>query len=272
LSAGVGLLVDCVSAGPSPTVSVITVCLNRVDTIADAIESVQRQTYPSIEHIIVDGQSTDGTLTVVDRYRSGIARVVSEPDAGIYDAMNKGIGLATGEFVATLNADDMYADEGAVAATVDRLQETGADLGYADLVVVDRQRTDRVVRYYRSNRFRPARLADGWMPPHPTVFIRRSCLQQFGVYRTDYRIAADYELLVRMLLRHGVRSTYLPRITVRMRRGGLSSRGLTSNWVISREIVRACRDNGIETSLPRVLLKYPMKLLELVTRPDQPRG
>lgn len=259
----------CVAMDQMPKVSIITVCLNRADTIACALESVQRQTYPRIEHIVIDGGSTDGTLSVLDRFRPGIAVLVSEPDQGIYDAMNKGLRLSSGEIIATLNADDMYADAESVAAMVARLLETGADLAYADLVVVERERSDRVIRYYRANRFRPARLADGWMPPHPTVFIRRHCLERFGHYRTDYRIAADYELLVRLLLRHRVSHTYLERIIVRMRRGGVSSRSAMSNWIITREIVRACRENGVRTSLVRVLLKYPMKLLELLARPDQ---
>lgn len=250
-----------------PKVSIITVCLNSARTIADTIESVRRQNYPHIEHIIVDGGSTDGTLDVVARYREHIAVLISERDAGIYDAMNKGIRIASGEIIGTLNADDMYADSDAVAAVVDKFKTADVDVVFADLVVVDREQGERVVRYYRSEMFEPSRFAYGWMPAHPTVFVRQICFTRCGSYRTDYRIAADYELLVRFLGRCHFRYSYLDRVTVKMRRGGVSTRSILSNWIISQEIVRACRENGIKTNLFKVLLKYPRKLTERFRRP-----
>ena len=243
---------------------------NSAVTIRDTIESVLGQDYPSIEYIIVDGGSTDATMRVVSEYEGRISTVISEPDRGIYDAMNKGIRAATGDLVCKLNSDDVYASSRAVRELVTCVQESGADTVFADLVVVDPSDMDRMVRYYKSSRFRPERLRYGWMPAHPTFVAKRALFDEWGLYSLDYRIAADYEMMVRLLYRARVSYAYLPRVVVKMRAGGVSTSGVRSSWLLNNEIVRACRQNGLDTNLLLVLLKIPAKLLETFRRP--PRG
>lgn len=252
-----------------PKVSIVTAVLNGRSHLADAIQSVRVQSYPRVEHIIVDGGSRDGTVDVIHEHAEGIAKWVSEPDQGIYDAMNKGIRMASGDIVGMLNADDFYPNPEVIAEVVRAFLQTQADAVFADLLVVDRDAPERILRYYDSSRFHPDRFADGWMPPHPTFFTWREHYFRFGLYRTDYRIAADYELLTRFLARHGLRSVRIPKVLVHMRSGGVSSRNIKSNWVLNREIVRACRENGIQTSMPRLLCKYPRKILEYFKRPGK---
>ncbi|WP_019612702.1 glycosyltransferase family 2 protein, partial [Thioalkalivibrio sp. AKL7] len=235
-------------------VSVITVSFNSAVTIRDTIESVLGQDHPEIEYIIVDGESKDGTMDIVEEYKGHIGTIISEPDHGIYDAMNKGIRAATGDVVCMLNSDDVYAGPTAVRELMERLQYSGADTVFADLVVVDPADTERVVRYYESSRFRVERLRYGWMPAHPTFLAKRSLFEQWGLYSLDYRIAADYEMMVRLLYRAGVSYAYLPRVAVKMRAGGVSTSGVRSSWLLNNEIVRACRENGLDTNLLLVLL------------------
>jgi glycosyltransferase involved in cell wall biosynthesis len=254
-----------------PLVSIVTVVLNAEAHLAQNIESVRDQSHERVEQVIVDGGSCDGTLGVIERYKDAVARHVSEPDKGIYDAMNKGIRMAQGDIVGLLNADDFYPRPDVISEVAQTFQSTGADAVFADLVVVERDRPERIVRYYDSSGFHPGRFAQGWMPPHPTFFVLRKHYETLGLYRTDYRIAADYELLTRFLARHKLSYARIPRVLVHMRSGGVSSRNIKSNWILNREIVRACRENGIRTNMLRLLCKYPRKFLEYVRRPDQER-
>lgn len=248
----------------SMKVSIITVSYNSRTTIRDTIQSVLQQTYPAIEHIIVDGGSNDGTLDILGEYAETLGHVISEPDRGIYDAMNKGINVATGDVIGTLNADDVYASKDSVARLVSRLQEFDADCVFANMYVVDRNDLSRVIRFYDSGKFTPARLRYGWMPAHPTFFVKRECYERYGGYSLKYEIAADYEMMVRLFLVAGISFVHLPSVEVLMRAGGVSSAGLRSRWVLNREIVRACRENGVPTSLPRVLMKVPSKLMDYI--------
>jgi glycosyltransferase involved in cell wall biosynthesis len=245
-------------------VSIITVCFNSVATIRDAIESVLSQDYPGIEYIVIDGGSTDGTDDVVRSYGSRIGTFVCERDRGIYDAMNKGLALAHGEVVGMLNSDDLYSDSRVVSVLMAALQSARVDAVFADLVYVDPADMARVVRYYDSGRWSPARFRYGLMPAHPTFFVKREMYERVGRFSLDYHIAADYEMLVRIL--YGARASYVhvPRAVVRMRTGGISTRGVRQSWLLNREIVRACRANGLWTALPLVLLKIPLKLLEII--------
>lgn len=252
----------------SNTVSIITVSFNSATTIRDTIESVLSQDYPAIEYIIVDGGSEDETLKIVREYGDRIDRVISEPDRGIYDAMNKGIVAASGDLVGTLNSDDFYADTTCVRQLVSRLEDADTDCVFADLVMVDPVNTDRIVRYYDSSAFRPPRLRYGWIPAHPTFLAKRSLYNRHGGYSLDYRIAADFEMMVRLLYRAEASYVHLPTVVVKMRSGGASTRSLGARWLLNREIVRACRANGLNTSLPRVLMKVPAKLMEHVRRPN----
>jgi glycosyltransferase involved in cell wall biosynthesis len=247
-------------------VSIVTVSYNSSETIRDTIESVLSQDYDDIEYLIVDGGSTDTTLDIVREYGDRIDVVVSEPDQGIYDAMNKGIRAATGDMVGMLNSDDFYADNSAVRNLIECMENAGADTVFADLVIVNASDTKRVIRYYDSSKFRPERLRYGWMPAHPTFFVKRELYKRYGGFSLDYKIAADFEMVVRLLCVAGASYAYLPAVVIKMRIGGASTRGLKSSWVLNREIVRACRINGIKTSLPRVLLKVPAKLLEYLRK------
>lgn len=247
-------------------VSIITVVFNNASTLGCCIESVASQSYP-VEHIIIDGGSTDGTLDVINKHRHHLAKVISEPDTGIYDAMNKGIRLASGDIIGILNSDDFYVGPHVIEKVVKRFQVNGADAVFADLVYVNPDNLERVVRYYSGAGFSPAKFAWGWMPPHPTIFLRRELYERYGMFRTDYEIAADYELTARFFTRHKIKYVYLPEITVKMRTGGVSTRSLKSNWILNREILRACGENGIKTNMAKVYSKYFRKVMQLFMRP-----
>lgn len=242
-------------------VSIITVSYNSEKTIRDTIESVLSQDYSDIEYIVIDGGSTDGTMEIVSQFKGHISRVVSESDRGIYDAMNKGIALAEGDVIGFLNSDDMYVSNSSVSQLMAPIRAQGVDAAFADLVVVDAIETERVVRYYDSSYFSPKKFRFGWMPAHPTFFAKKSAYKLAGNYSLDYQIAADYEILVRMLYVHQLKYAYIQKPLVKMRKGGASSASLRSNWILNCEIVRACRSNGIFTALPIVLLKIPQKLI-----------
>lgn len=243
-------------------ISIITVAFNAAHTLADTLQSVASQTQAEIEHIMVDGASTDGTLDIVARHGSHIARLVSEPDKGIYDAMNKGLGLATGEIIGFLNADDVYADEGVLERVAGIMSRNDLDALFADAEFVNPASPTRPVRRYRSERFLPERIAWGWMPAHPSLFLNRRVYERFGNFRTDYRIAGDFELVARIFHGGTLRYQYVPEVWVRMRNGGISTGGWRNTILLNREVLRACRENGIPTSFLRILSKYPAKLLE----------
>ncbi|MFM9004678.1 MAG: glycosyltransferase family 2 protein, partial [Flavobacteriales bacterium] len=204
-------------------VSIITITYNSAETLEDTIQSVLSQDYPNVEYIIVDGSSKDDTLAIVERYRKSIAVVLSEPDKGIYDAMNKGVRLATGDVIGILNSDDFYADSTVLTDVVANFSQTNADACYADLVYVDRNETSRIVRTWKSGSYRQGRFLEGWMPPHPTFFVKRSIYQMHGLYSTELRSSADYELMLRFVHKHSIRMCYLPRVITRMRAGGQSN-------------------------------------------------
>lgn len=251
-----------------PRVSIVTVCFNSERTIRDTIESVLGQTYPWIEHIVVDGASTDSTLKIIGEYEGRIAQVISEPDEGIYDAMNKGVAAATGDVVGILNSDDFYASRDIISEVAEAfVSNPDADMVFGDVVFVDPEQRDKVVRYYSSGHFRSWKLRFGWMPPHPATFVRKQLYDRSGGYRKDFSIAADYEMFVRWLFKLRARFVRINQVLVTMRAGGVSTAGPKSSWLLNREIVRACRENGIYTNLVLVLSKIPFKLLELVRRP-----
>lgn len=245
-----------------PMVSIVTVSFNSARTIGEAIESVLSQDYPSIEYLVIDGGSTDGTVEIVRGFGDRIGTFVSEPDRGIYDAMNKGIRLARGSVVGMLNSDDAYTDKRSVSDLVEAMLRESTESVFGDAIYVDKEDTDRIVRHYRSARWHPRRFRFGWMPAHPTFFVRRKWYERCGLFSLDYRIAADFEMLVRLLYVAGVTYSYVGRPVVRMRSGGASASGWSNSLAINREIVKACRSHGIWTGLPLMALKVPGKLLE----------
>ncbi|MCO1333539.1 glycosyltransferase [Microbulbifer sp. OS29] len=243
-------------------ISLITVCLNSAETIRDTIRSVLAQDYADIEHIIIDGGSTDGTLEVILEFKDRVAVIVSEKDGGIYDAMNKGIRLASGDIVGTINSDDVYTDNRVISSVVHEFLISEAQSVYADLEIVDRNDLSERVRFYGSSKFQVSKFRWGWMPPHPTFFVRRDCYKRLGLYKTDYRVAADFELLARFLYGGRISFRRLPKCIVKMREGGVSSSGFWGRLHQNLEIVRACKENHIYTNFFLILFKIPLKLLE----------
>jgi glycosyltransferase involved in cell wall biosynthesis len=252
-------------------VSIITVVYNNRETIQEAINSVLAQDYGDVEYIIVDGASTDGTVEVVDEairiHSNKNIKFISENDNGIYDAMNKGIDLANGNIVGILNSDDLYYDKHCLSIVMNEFQNRNTDSVFADLVYVRPNNPDKVVRYYSSANFSPQKFAYGWMPAHPTFFVKRKCYEKYGKYKTNYTIAADYELLVRFFTTCNISYSYIPKVLVRMRVGGVSTKSCKSNWILNREIVRACSENGIKTNLIKVVSKYPSKIFHSIIKP-----
>jgi glycosyltransferase len=239
-------------------VTIITVSYNSAATIADTLASVAAQTHPDIEHVVIDGRSRDATMDIVRRH-GHVSHAVSEPDGGIYDAMNKGLALARGDLVGFLNADDVLAGPDAVARLVDAAQPD-RDIVYADLVYVRENDLQHVVRHWRSGAYRRGALRTGWMPPHPTFYVRRELLRDVGGFDTRLRIAADYDHMLRCLCRPGVRVGYLPQVLVRMRMGGASNANLSSVLRKSREdldTLRRHRVGGWLTLVLKNLRKLP---------------
>ncbi|MEE4292247.1 MAG: glycosyltransferase family 2 protein [Cycloclasticus sp.] len=245
-------------------ISIITVVRNNAETIKDAIESVLNQTYKDIEYIIIDGKSTDGTVEIIKTYGDKISKFISEPDEGIYDAMNKGVLAATGDIVGILNADDFYIDENVLSSVVEVFKKEDVDSVFADLVYVHPDNLEKVVRYYSSKQFHPGKFTYGWMPAHPTFFVKRDIYEKYGLFKIDYKIAADFELLVRFLYKYKISYCYMHKVLIKMRTGGVSTKNLKSNWVLNKEIVRACYENNIRTNMFKISLKYFKKLFELI--------
>lgn len=254
------------NTGEPLKVSVITVCFNSAATLADALRSVAEQSWSNVEHILVDGASTDGTLAVIESFRANLAQVSSEPDEGIYDAMNKGLAVATGDIVCFLNADDMYAHRDVLTEVASKMGQQELDALFADVAFFHPENPERVVRRYRSDRFRPSRIAFGWMPAHPALFVRRAIFTRVGGFRTDYRIAGDFEFIARAFGKNDLHYAHLPEVVVKMRTGGVSTSGWRSKLLLNNEVLRACRENGISTNMFKILSKYPAKLLELLIR------
>lgn len=245
-------------------VSIITAVLNGAEVIGRTLESVAEQDYPTIEHIVIDGASSDGTLEVVRRHGRRVAVVQSGRDQGAYDAFNKGLRAASGDVVAFLNAGDTYAHPQAVSRLMREFESPEVGAVFADLDITDPAAPARVLRRYRSGRFRPERLAAGFMPAHPTLFLRRSVYERIGSYDPSYRIAGDYELCLRVFLRASTPFRYVPEVLVHMPSGGMSNRGLRSAWVITREMKRACDQQGIATDWFKLLWRLPAKSFETV--------
>lgn len=245
------------------TISVITVCYNSAATIAAALQSVADQSWPHIEHIVIDGGSSDGTLGIVRGFPH-LAQVVSEPDKGIYDAMNKGLARASGDVICFLNADDYYASPQVLAEAIKEMQIHHLDALLGDVAFFHAANPRRIVRRYRSDRFRPERLAWGWMPAHPALFLHREVVKRVGKFKADYKIAGDFEFIVRAFHDTNLQYRHVPKVFVNMQTGGASTAGLKAKIRLNREVLRACRENGIRTNMLKILSKYPAKLLELI--------
>jgi glycosyltransferase involved in cell wall biosynthesis len=245
--------------------SIITAVRNRVGTIASTMASVHAQSWPELEHIVVDGGSTDGTLAVLEQYRSSIAQLIGGPDQGVYDALNKGLRHVTGDVVGFMHSDDEYASPDVLAKVAAAFEDPSVNAVYGDLVYVSQRDPSHVVRYWRAGAYSRAKLASGWMPPHPTLYVRRELYDRFGGFDTRYRIAADYECMLRLLWKHGIRPVYIPEVMVRMRTGGMSNASLFTMLRKSFEDFTALRQNQLG-GVKALLLKNMTKLPQFVAR------
>lgn len=246
-------------------ISVVTAVFNCAGTVAEALASVRAQIGPQVEHIVIDGASSDGTLPILQAHQAQLAALVSEPDQGIYDALNKGIRRASGDVVGFLHADDLFESPDSLARVAAAFADPAVDAVYGDLVYVRQQDPTQVVRYWRAGPFVPGCLARGWMPPHPTFYVRRAVYERLGLFDTRFRIAADYESILRFLGHGGVRSVYLPQVLVRMRLGGISNESVSSMVRKSREDYAAMRMHGIG-GMQALLRKNLTKLPQFVAR------
>ncbi len=243
-------------------VSIITAVYNRVDSIERAVHSVQSQDYPDIEHIVVDGGSTDGTLQKLKTCLGRDVVLVSEPDRGMYDAINKGLRVATGDVIGLLHSDDYFESNRILSDVVTEFLDSSIDAVYGDAAFFSGEAPDRIVRRYSSAKFKPSRLGWGWMPAHTTLFIRRENYLRIGEYKLDYTIAADFDFVCRAFNLNQIRYSYIPKVLVKMQTGGLSSAGWRNTFNLNKEVMRACRENGIHTNWLKLLSKYPLKALE----------
>jgi len=225
--------------------SIVTAVFNRADTIADALASRQAQSYGPVEHLIQDGGSTDGTLDLIRARETEATQLVSEPDSGIYDAINKGISRASGDVVGLMHSDDLFAHDRVLERIADIFQDRDIDGVYGDLDYVSAANTNKVIRHWRSGPYTRDLLRRGWMPPHPTLYLRRAVFQKWGLYDPDFRIAADYDAMLRFLWKGHAQLAYLPEVLVKMRVGGASNRSLKHVLQKSREDYRALRRNGV---------------------------
>jgi glycosyltransferase involved in cell wall biosynthesis len=249
-------------------ISVITVCYKSAETIGHTLRSVRNQTYGTVEHIIVDGGSMDTTLEVVAALGPHVAKLVSERDKGIYDAMNKGIALATGDIIGFINADDFYPSPDVLSIVAAAFETSGADSCFGDLCYVQQNDVSRIVRYWKSCAFKPGLFEKGWCPPHPTFFVRRAVYQRLGGFNLDYKIAADVELMARFLAAGRITSYYIPQVLVHMRLGGTTNRNLINIVKQNLEIRRGLLAQGLRFSwLDFVWSKVLSRAFQFVQRP-----
>jgi len=250
-------------------VSIITVCLNSSETIENTIQSILSQDYNDIEYIVIDGASQDGTLEILARYQSQISKLISEPDNGIYAAMNKGIKLSTGDIIAILNSNDIYADNTILSNMAGFIKRNNLDAAYGDLVYMDYN--NRVTRFWRTGEYKKGAFNHGWVIPHPTFFCRRRFFEEFGYFNEEFQIAADFELMLRFIEKHQIKVGYIEKVIVKMRRGGKANvlRGMICG---NREILRSFRINNLCVS-PLFFIHKPItKISQLFIRPDKPNN
>ena len=249
-------------------ITIVTVCYNSVTTIRDTLESVALQSNNNFEHIIVDGGSTDGTVAVIREWKKHPIRLVSEPDKGIYDAMNKGIRLATGDIIGILNSSDLYYDSHVLENVSKVMSNLSIDACYADLIYVDQSNLKKIIRYWKSCFFQKGLFQKGWVPPHPTFFVRRSIYEKYGLFDLNYSLAADFELMARLLERFQIRSVYVPRIFIKMRFGGVSNNSVINIVKQNIEIYQACKKNNIQLSMASFFItKIVSRIKQFCTRP-----
>jgi glycosyltransferase involved in cell wall biosynthesis len=253
---------------PTPNqlrISIITAAYNSAATVADTMQSVGQQDYRLIEHIIVDGGSTDGTLEILKQFSHHIS-IISEKDEGIYDAMNKGIRASTGDIIGILNSDDVYADPEVISKMAEVFRDPSVQCCYADLKYTDARNSTRITRTWKSGNYKPDSFYWGWMPPHPTFFVRKSVYDQVGLFNTKMRSAADYEMMLRILVKHHMKAAYIPQVIVRMRSGGISNVSVGNRIRANREDREAWRINGLRPYFFTLYLKPLRKIMQFLKK------
>lgn len=247
-------------------ISIITVSYNAVTTIEETINSVLNQSYQNIEYVIIDGSSSDGTQAIIEKYADRIAYCISEPDGGIYLGMNKGIAACTGDYIGILNADDVYASTAVIFDVVELLQTSKAKTLYGDLEYVSEQDLNDVVRKWDSGSFNHNKFLIGWMPPHPTFFVKKDLYNKFGLFNTSFKISADYELMLRFLFKNKLSAVYLPKTLIKMRVGGVSNSSMKNRLLANREDRKAWRINGIRPKWFTLLMKPASKVMQFLKK------
>lgn len=252
-------------------ISIITATFNAATTIRDCLESVQNQSHPRVEHIIIDAASSDTTPDILQEYKADLSQIISEPDKGIYDGMNKGLRLATGDIVGLLNGDDYYPSDDVLAKVGQVFERENVDTCYGDLVYIAEDndgllstvqglgyKGDRVVRYWKSGAYDPRKFYWGWMPPHPTFFVRRDVYEKYGLFNLELGSAADYEIMLRFLIKYRVKAAYIPEVLVKMRTGGVSTASVKNRLAANRMDRKAWQVNGLKP-YPWTLWMKPMR-------------
>jgi glycosyltransferase involved in cell wall biosynthesis len=252
-------------------VSIITVTFNCVSVINDCLNSISSQEYNNIQHIVIDGASTDGTLSILESKHSQISTLISKPDNGIYDAMNKGIRIATGDIIGFLNSDDFYANNKVISKVVREFERDSLlDACYSDLIYVDQLKISKIVRYVKSSEFNIGLFSKGWCPPHPTFFVRRSVYERLGIFDLNYHIASDVDLMMRFLEKHKIKSKYIPEVWVKMRMGGTTNKNLKNIWLQNKEIIHSFNKNNLSVNLLKFLVfKIISRILQFFKRSSQ---
>lgn len=248
-----------------PKVSIVTIAFNSADTIGATLQSVADQDYPHIEHIIIDGLSKDETVAIAKRFPH-VTRIISEKDNGLYDAMNKGIRHCTGDIIGIINSDDFFNSNTVVSEVVAMMESEKTDTLYADLVYVHRVNTNKVLRSWHTGKFKPFKFLFGWMPPHPTFFVRRHIYEKYGSFKTQLNFSADYELMLRLLYKYRITVSYLPKIIVRMRIGGVSNASLANRLKANKQDREAWRLNDLQPYFFTVPLKPLRKVVQWYSR------
>ena len=244
-------------------ISIITVCLNSSKTIKRNLESVKNQSFKNLEHIIIDGGSTDGTHEIIHKYKSSIHKILIEKDKGIYDAMNKGLKRAQGEIICFLNSDDFYSSKNIIKEVVSMMIRMKIDALYGDVAYFRKNNKNKIIRRFSSSLFKPERMKYGIMPAHPALFLKNNIIKQSGLFKIYYKISGDFEYILRIFTHNNIRYFYLAKIIVYMQIGGISTRGIRSYLLSNKEILRACKENGLNTNIFLICLRYIYKILEM---------
>ena len=247
-------------------VSIITTVLNNKETIESAIKSVLGQRYLDIEYIVIDGGSIDGTIKIIESYKNKISKFISEPDRGIYDGINKGIKNATGDIIGNLNSDDFYANTNVIETVVKTMKEKNVDVCWGDLVYVNKKNTEKTIRYWKSSEYKEGKFKKGWMPPHPTFFVKKWVYKKYGNFNLDFPIAADYELMLRFLEKHKVKSCYIPQILVKMRIGGKSTKSIKNIIKANIDCYKSWKINGLKINPIIIFIKPLSKIFQFIKK------